>query len=72
MDIKKFLSRKLLAFILAPILSSALLAVNHVIGDILTGDQMNVIVNRVIELAMIAIGVQGGIDAVNAYKGNGK
>jgi succinate dehydrogenase hydrophobic anchor subunit len=72
MDIKKFFSRKLFAYILAPILSSALIAVNHVFGDVLSGDQVNVIINKLIELAMVAIGIQGSVDAVNAYKGNGK
>jgi hypothetical protein len=68
--LQKFISRKLLVFILTPIISGAIVLANQFlpVGAQFTPDQILSAINWVVNLAMVAIAAQGTVDAIEKVK----
>ena len=53
--LRKLLSKKLVAFILTPVLMGVLMAINKFMGNVWTEEQMNLMINKIIAPAVALI-----------------
>jgi hypothetical protein len=68
--VKRFISRKLLVFVLTPIISGAAVIINQLLPAAaqFTPEQVGSAIQWIVELAMAYIATQDVVDAVEKYK----